>query len=91
MTFTSTHTRGLTGTDITVTVVAGEMESIASVTVTLDGEDLEELELSDGTESYTRTFSGVGGSAPGMDHTLIVAAMDNRGASHSATTRWSDS
>ena len=90
MTFTATHTRELIGTDVAITVTAGDKESIATVEVTLDGMDLEELELSDGTESYARTFSGVGSGAPGMDHTLIVTAVDGHGASHSATTRWSD-
>ena len=48
--------------------------------MTLDGQPLEELELSDGTESYTRNFSGVGSSEPGMDHTLVVT-LQGRGRS----------
>ncbi len=91
LTFTATHTRELTGSDIAVTVTAGDKESIANVEILLDGMELEELELSDGTESYSRNFAAVGGSAPGMDHTLIVTAVDGHGAAHSATTRWSDS
>ena len=91
VTFSATHTRAFSGSDLTVTVTAGEKESIADVMVQLDGMVLEQLELSDGTESYSRTFSGAGGSAPGMDHTLIVTALDEHGATHSATTRWSDS
>ncbi len=90
MTFTATHTRAFTGTDVMVTVTAGAKESISEVTVTLDGQPLEELELSDGTESYTRNFSGVGSSEPGMDHTLVVTCRDAGGAPHSATTQWSD-
>ncbi len=91
MTFTATHTRAVTGSDITVTVAAGEKQSIASVSITLDGAVLEELELADGTESYTRTFSGTGSSQPGMNHTLVVSATDIAGAAHGATTEWSDS
>ncbi len=90
MTFAATHTRAFVGTDITVTVTANEKEQIATVVVELDGMLLDEVELSGGTESYTRTFPGVGGSLPGMDHTLIVTARDAGGVSHSATTRWAD-
>ena len=90
MKFAATHTRAFTGSDITVTVTAGEDESIATVTVTLDSFDLEELELAGGTESYTRTFAHTGDSAPGMEHTLVVAATDAAGVAHSATTQWSD-
>ena len=88
--FTATHTRGFAGSDIAVTVSAGEKETIASVTVSLDGSDLEELELADGTESYARTFANVGANEPGMRHTLIVTATDAGGVPHSATTEWSD-
>ncbi len=90
MKFTATHTRGLAGSDITVTITAGEDESIATVTVTLDGAELEELELADGTESYSRTFTHAGAAAPGMEHTLVVMGTDASGAAHSATTEWSD-
>jgi hypothetical protein len=90
MTFTATHTRRFIGTDITATVNAGVKESIAAVTVTYDGELLEEQEFADGTESYSRTFAQVGGSSPGAEHTLVVTAVDAGGAPHSATTRWSD-
>ncbi len=91
MTFTAVHTNGLIGTDITVTVAAGAKESIATVTVTYDGEDLEEQEFADGTENYSRTFSHVGDVSPGAEHTLVVTAVDAGGFPHSATTRWSDS
>ena len=91
MTFTATHARALLGSDITVTVSAGEGESIAEVSVLLDGAALEELELADGTDTYSRSFSRVGESSPGMDHALIVTATDNKGAAHGATTEWSDS
>lgn len=90
MTFTATHTRGLIGTDLNVTVAAGPKEQIATVTVTYDGDLLEEMELADGTESYSRVFSQAGGSAPGMDHTLVVTATDAANEPHSSTTRWSD-
>ncbi len=91
MTFTAAHTRALLGSDIMVTVSAGDKQSIAEVSVLLDGAVLEELELVDGTENYSRSFSHVGQGAPGMDHTLIVTATDNKGATHGATTEWSDS
>ncbi len=90
MTFTATHARAFVGTDIAVTVTAGGKEEIASVTVELDGLLLDEVELGSGTESYTRTFSEVGGGSPGMDHTLVVTAEDGDRAPHSATTRWAD-
>lgn len=90
MTFTATHARAFVGSDITVTVTASPQETIANVTVQLDGLLLDEVELSGGTESYTRTFAGAGGSQPGVDHTLVVTAEDAGGVPHSATTRWSD-
>ncbi len=90
VTFTATHARGLIGQDITVIVKAGEHDVIASVTVALDGFELEELELGSGTESYTRSFSGVGSGSPGAEHTLVVTARDDDGVAHGATTRWSD-
>ncbi len=90
MTFTASHARAFVGTDITVTVTASEKEQIANVTVQLDGLLLDEAELSGGTESYTRSFSQVGGGSPGMDHTLLVTAEDAGSATHSATTRWTD-
>ena len=91
MTFTATHARAFVGSDITVTVVAGETESIANVTINLDGFLLEELVLTTGTEKYERAFSGVGSSAPRAEHALIVTAQDGGGVAHSATTRWTDS
>ena len=91
MTFTATHARAITGSDITVTVAAGEKESIAEVSITLDDEPLEELELADGTENYSRSFLHVGESRPGMDHMLVVTATDASGSNHGATTQWSDS
>ncbi len=90
MTFAATHTRDLVGTAITVTVGAAAKEQIAAVTVTFDGELLEDLELDMGTESYTRSFAQVGSSFPEQDHTLVVTAIDAGGQPHSATTRWSD-
>jgi hypothetical protein len=45
MTFTATHARGFIGTDITVTVVAGVKESIGTVTVMLDGHELDQTQL----------------------------------------------
>ncbi len=91
MTFTATHTRALLGSDITVTVSAGDKQSIAEVSILLDGALLEELELADGTENYSRSFAHVGQSSPGMTHALIVTATDDQGAAHGATTEWSDS
>ena len=91
MPFTSTHARAFVGTDITVTITAGENESIADVSVQLDGFWLEELALSSGTEKYERSFSGVGASWPGAEHELIVTARDADGGVHGATTRWTDS
>lgn len=90
MTFTSTHARAFTGTDITVTVQAGAHESISSVSVTFDADDLDESQVPPGTENYSRSFSHTGASVPGMDHTLVITVMDQDGAPHGATTRWSD-
>ena len=90
LTFTSTHARAFVGSDVTVTVTAGKDESLADVSVQLDGSWLEELELTSGTEKYERAFSGVGSASPGAEHTLIVTARDGGGGTHGATTRWTD-
>ncbi len=91
MTFTATHARAFVGSDITVTVTAGKDESIANISVQLDGIWLEELVLTPGTEKYERSFSGVGSGAPRAEHELIVTAQDGGGLAHGATTRWTDS
>ncbi len=90
MKFTANHTRAIVGSDISVSVTAGDKEAIAEVSVTLDGELLDELELADGTEDYSRSFSRAGYSSPGMEHTLVVTATDGTGTPHSSTTQWSD-
>lgn len=90
MTFTATHRQGFEGQDITVSVLAGDKEAITSITVQLDGEDLEDTELAPGSQSYTQTFTHVGESFPGNEHTLVVTAMDTDDEPHSATTRWTD-
>ena len=89
--FTATHASAFVGSDITVAVTAGDKESIAEVAVTLDGELLEELELPDGTEDYTRSFTSAGQHTSGMTHTLRVEAVDASGVTNGATTEWSDS
>ena len=91
VTFTATHARAFLGSDVTVTVTAGSGESLADISVQLDGIWLEELELNGGTERYERSFSGVGTSSPGAEHELIVTARDAAGGVHGATTRWTDS
>lgn len=90
MTFTATHRQGFAGQDITVSVLAGENQHIASISVQLDGEDLEDTELAPGSDSYTQTFKQVGQSFPGSEHSLVVTAMDADDEPHSATTRWTD-
>jgi hypothetical protein len=90
MTFTATHARGFIGTDITVTVVAGVKESIGTVTVMLDGHELDQTQLSPGTDSYTHSFSRAGSGAPGMEHMLEVSAIDQDGNPHNAVTQWTD-
>ncbi len=90
MTFKTTHSRGLVGNDLSITITAADKESIATVTVTYDGEVLEEQELASGTESYSRSFARVGEGSPGLQHSLVVSVTDQAGATHSATTEWSD-
>jgi hypothetical protein len=90
MTFTVTHTRAFSGNDLSIKVLGGKDESVASVTVTYDGFDLEEVQLAPNVESYERIFSQAGQGGPGVDHTLEVSAIDGCGKKHASVTSWTD-
>lgn len=90
MQFSITHTRGFVGSNITVSVQAQEKEFIRSVNVDFDGDDLDDYQAPDATQSYTREFTGVGDAGPGAEHTLIVTAIDQNQTPHSSTTQWTD-
>lgn len=90
MKFTSTHARAFMGNDISVEVDADAKESIRSVAVILDGWSLEAVDLGPGTSQYQRDFRGVGDTASGMPHTLIVSAADQDLNLHSSETKWTD-
>lgn len=90
MKFSSMHARAFIGSDISVEVGADDKESIRTVTVSLDGWTLESVDLGPGTSQYRRDFQGVGDSGSGMDHTLIVSALDQDLNPHSSQTMWTD-
>ncbi len=90
MTFTITHTRAFSGNDLSIKVLGGKDETVASVTVTLDGFDLEEVQLAPNVESYEKIFPQAGQAGPGIDHTLQVSATDGCGKEHASVTSWTD-
>lgn len=90
MKFTVAHSRAFMGSNISVEITTDGDELIRSVNIELDGWAIEALVLDAGTSEYKREFSGVGDAASGMDHILIVSAMDQNLNPHSSTTRWTD-
>lgn len=90
MRFSVAHARAFIGNNIAVTVEADPKETISSVSVSLDGSELDTFQVQSGTESYSQEFAAVGSASPGTDHTLIVTAADGDGQPHSSVTRWTD-
>ena len=90
MRFSVAHTRAFIGNNLTVAVQADAKETIISVSVSLDGTELDAYQVQSGTESYSQEFAAVGSAGPGTDHTLIVTAVDADGQPHSSVTRWTD-
>jgi hypothetical protein len=90
MRFSTAHARAFIGNNITVMVEADQKETISSVSVSLDGRELDAFQVQSGTESYSQEFPAVGSASAGTDHTLIVTAVDGDGAPHSSVTRWTD-
>jgi hypothetical protein len=90
MTFSVTHSRAFVGTNIAVVVTADSRETIHTVSVVLDAEELDTYQVLPGTESYTQEFAAVGQASPGSDHTLTATALDGDGQPHSSITRWTD-
>ena len=84
------HARALVGNDIAVNVGTDKDEAIASVDVELDGFTIANDTLADGSESYERAFSKAGDARPGEEHTLVVSVTTSDGATHSATSIWTD-
>jgi hypothetical protein len=84
------HTRAFEGTDITVSVQAEGGEGLRSVNVGFDGDTLDDEQFDPGTDSWSRSFSGVGQAGPGDDHSLIVTAVGESGKPHTSITRWTD-
>jgi hypothetical protein len=90
MKITVSHAREFAGQGIQVDVEADAKESIRSVTVTLDGHDLDDTQLDPGTQSYTKSWDMVGQGAPGMAHELLVDTTDADLGPHRSVTRWTD-
>jgi hypothetical protein len=90
MRFSVAHIRAFIGNNITVMVEAESKGTISSVSVSLDGSELDTFQVQSGTESYSQEFAAVGSAGAGTDHTLIVTAVDADGQPHSSVTRWTD-
>jgi hypothetical protein len=90
MKFTVNHVRAFAGNDIYVKVEADPGENLSAVQTDLDGFELAEDALTDGSVSYERTFSGAGSAGSGTQHSLVVAARLADGTSHSSTSMWTD-
>jgi hypothetical protein len=90
MNFTINHKRAFAGNDIYVKVEADPGKSLSIVPTVLDDFELANDVLTEGSESYERTFSGVGDAGSGTQHSLVVTAEQADSASHSATSMWTD-
>lgn len=90
MNFTISHKRAFTGNDIYVKVKADPGKPLSAVRTVLDDFELANDALTDGSESYERTFSGVGDAGSGTQHSLVVTAEQADGASHSSMSMWTD-
>jgi hypothetical protein len=90
MNFTINHARAFTGNDIYVKVVADSGETLAMVQTVLDGFELANDSVTDGSLSYERVFPRAGDAGSGKEHSLKVTATKADGASHSATSMWTD-
>ncbi len=90
MKFTITHARAFVGSNISICVEADPKEGLRSVQVVLDGDSLDTGDVEPGTQQYTQEYSAVGDAGAGVEHALVVTAMDEQGLPHSSTTRWVD-
>ncbi len=90
MKFTIQHARAFAGNDIYVKVEADTGENLSGVRTELDGFELADDALTEGSVSYERTFSGAGSAGSGTQHSLVVTATLADGTSHSSTSMWTD-
>ena len=90
MKFTLSHSRAVTGNDISVQVEADDGDALTLVTSELDGFSLAEDDLSPPDSSYDRSFNQAGLASPAMDHVLNVSATASSGKTRAATHRWTD-
>lgn len=91
MKFTLTHARAVIGNDIKVSVEADDGKEIRRVLTILDGFQIADDQLVQTSDSYERTFLGVGNAGPNVDHTLVVSAEQDDSKTHSSTSIWTDS
>jgi hypothetical protein len=90
MKFTISHTRVLSGNNISVKVEVENDKSIQSVLTRLDGFQIANDVLARPSDVYERSFSSTGTGGIGTEHTLIVSAELEDGNTHSATSIWTD-
>jgi len=90
MKFTISHTRALSGNDISVKVEADNEKSIQSVLTRLDGFQIANDVLANPSDVYERAFKGTGTAGIGTEHVLIVSVELEDGNVHSSTSIWSD-
>ncbi|HYL83464.1 MAG TPA: hypothetical protein VE263_04460 [Candidatus Angelobacter sp.] len=90
MNFTINHGRAFAGNNIYVKVDADPNKPLSAVRTVLDGFELADDSLTEGSVSYERTFAGAGSAGSGTQHTLVVTAELADGTSHSSTSIWTD-
>ncbi len=73
---------------VSVTVTAGQGESISHVTTNLNEFPIGDDALSPAEESYDRTWHQVGTGVPGNTNKVVVTASDQNGNQKSASKTW---
>ena len=83
-----THARAVKGFNISVSAQSDSGETIVNITTTADGFVL--ASDNPGAESYSKSFSQIGGWTPGANHTTTVSVLDDKGKQHRAVDSWTD-
>jgi hypothetical protein len=80
----------LGGNDVDVQITAEDAEVMSTVVVTLDGGELCDERVDDGTTSWQRTFAGVGSASPHLEHSLIATVLKDDGTRATGRRQWQD-
>ena len=90
MRFTLKASRDVIGNKIDLKVLRSGSQLIAQVDTELDTFKLGSDQLSEPSVHFERHFRQAGEAGPGMEHTLVVKAIDTDGNSEVATKIWLD-